>query len=131
MIFEKTKGDTQEPQPHLIPEMEKLEKRDIGMARTGTHKYNTRSSTKRVNHMTTFKNTPNMFKMDTVDTLKTNIGTDYIGSTDPPKCTIIEKPLENHINCETTGKLIWYRDLVKMDGPVWTNSMGNKLGHLS
>ena len=48
------------------------------MARTGKHKYNTRSSTKRVNHVTTFKNTPNMFKMDVIDALKTQIGTDYI-----------------------------------------------------
>ena len=38
------------------------------MTRTGTYKYNTTSSTKRVNHVTTFKNTSNMFKIDTADT---------------------------------------------------------------
>ena len=27
--------------------------------------------------------------------------------------------IANHINCETTGKILGYRDLVKMDTPVW------------
>ena len=41
------------------------------------------------------------------------------------------KPLANHNNCETTGGILWYRDLVKMGTLVWTNSMCNKLGCLS
>ena len=72
------------------------------MTRTGTHKYNTRSSTKRVKHVTTFKNTPNVFKMDAIDTFKTHIGTDYIARIDPKRDTITVEPLANNINCETT-----------------------------
>ena len=41
------------------------------------------------------------------------------------------EPLANKINCETTGKILGYRDLVKIDAPVWTNSMCNELGRLS
>ena len=69
--------------------------------------------------------------MDTVDTLKTNIGTDCIARTESPKYTITVKPLAKHINCETTEKILGYRYLVKMDAPVWTNSMCNGIGHLS
>ena len=67
----------------MIREVEKQEKSDIITTRTVTHKYNTRSSTKRVNYVTTFNNTSNMFKIDTTDTLKTHIGTDYISQADP------------------------------------------------
>ena len=94
--FEKLKADTQEPHPRG-----KQVKSDIGMARKVTQKYNTRS---RVNHVTTFKNTPKMFKMYTEDTSKTHIGTYYISQTDPKKDTITVEPLENHINYETTEK---------------------------
>ena len=90
---------------------------------TVTHKYNNISSAKRVNHVTTFKNTPNMFKIDTADILKTHIGTYYIARTYPKKYTITVEPLANHINCETNGEIIGYRYLVKMNAPVWTNSM--------
>ena len=55
---------TPEAQPHVIPEVGKLQKSDIIMEITGTHKYNTRSSTKRITHVKTLKNAPNMFKMD-------------------------------------------------------------------
>ena len=72
--------------------------------------------------MTTFNNTLKMFKIDTTDTLKTHIGTDYIAHTEPKKDTIIVEPLANHINYETTGKILVYRDLIKMDVPVWKNS---------
>ena len=41
------------------------------------------------------------------------------------------EPIENHINCETNGKIVGYIDLVKIDAPVWTNSMCNGCGHLS
>ena len=50
---------------------------------------------------------------------------------DPKKYTITVEPLENHINCKTTGKILGYRDLVNMDTPVWTNSMFNELVRLS
>ena len=59
------KADTLELYPHVIPEADKPTKRDIRVERTGTNKYNTRSSTKRVNYVTTFKNAPNMSKTDT------------------------------------------------------------------
>ena len=38
--------------------------------------------------------------------------------------------VSHHSSCETTGKILGYRDLVKMDAPVWTNSMFNELGRL-
>ena len=101
------------------------------MERTSTHKYNTRSSTKRVNHVTIFKTAPNMFKMDTEEKITTHIGTYYLARIDPKKDTITVEPLENHINCKTTGKILGHRDLVKMDIPVWTNSISNEIGHLS
>ena len=50
---------------------------------TGTQKYNTRSITKRVNHVTTFKNAPNMFKMDSAETIIKHKGTDYLARIDP------------------------------------------------
>ena len=74
------------------------------MAITVTHKYNTRSITKRVNHVTTFKNTPNMFEMETTDTLKTHIGKYYIARIETKKYAITVEPLANHVNCEITGK---------------------------
>ena len=95
MTFGKIKVDTSEPQPHVIPEVEKHGKSDIRMARKGTHKYNTRS---RVNHVTTFNHIPKMFKMYTTDTSKTHIGLDNIDHTDLPKLTIKVEPLSNRIN---------------------------------
>ena len=114
--------NTPEAQPHVIPEV-KTAKSDIRMERTGTHKYNTRSITKRVNHVTIFKSTPNMFKMNAEGTIKTQIGTDYLARINPKKDTMTVKPIEKHINCKDTGKILGYIDLVKMDALVWTNSM--------
>ena len=59
--------DKPEAQTRVIPEVEKTPKRDIREERTSTHKYNTRSSTKRVNHMRTFKNPPNMFQVEATE----------------------------------------------------------------
>ena len=39
--------------------------------------------------------------------------------------------ISNHVTCKTTGEILGYRDLVKMDAPVWTNSMCNKLVRIS
>ena len=41
------------------------------------------------------------------------------------------EPVAHHITCETNIKILGYRDIVKMDLPVWKNSMCNKLGRLS
>ena len=41
------------------------------------------------------------------------------------------EPMANHIHCETTGKILGYRDPVKKDAPVWKKSMCNELGRLS
>ena len=111
MRFGKIKADTPVPLPHAIPEEKKRENSDIRRARIGTHKYNTKS---RVNHVTTFKNSPKIFKIDVTDTSKSHIGSDYISHTDPKKM----EPLEHHIHCETAGKIIGYRDSVNMDAPV-------------
>ena len=40
------------------------------------------------------------------------------------------EPVAHQITCETTGKILEYRDLVKMDAPVWKNSMCNELGRM-
>ena len=122
------KATTPVPLPRVIPKGKKQEKSDIRRARKVTHKYNTRF---RVNHVTTFKNTPQMFKKDMTDTSTTHIGSDYIDKIDTKKYTITVEPVAHHITCETTGKILGYRDLVKMDAPVWKNSMCNELGSLS
>ena len=57
--FEKIKADTPVTLSHVITEGKQNKKIDIRRTRKGTHKYNTRS---RVNHVTTFKNAPQMFK---------------------------------------------------------------------
>ena len=62
--------DTPDAQPHVIPEVGETPKSDIRMEIAGTHKYNNRSSTKRVNHVTTFKNAPKMFQEDTKEKIK-------------------------------------------------------------
>ena len=41
------------------------------------------------------------------------------------------EPVAHHITCETTGKILGYRDLVKRDPPVRENSMCRKIGRLS
>ena len=73
---------TPEAQPHVIPEVGKPQINDIRMDRNGPHKYNTSSSTNRVNHVTTFKTAPNMFKMDAAEKITTHIGTDYFSCID-------------------------------------------------
>ena len=72
-----------------------------------------------------------MFKKDMTDTSTIHIGSNYIAKTYPQRYTITVEPVAHNITCETTGKILGYRDLVKMDPPVWTNSMCNKLGRLS
>ena len=85
----------------------------------------------RVNHVTTLKNSSKMFKMDVTDTEKSHIGSDYIAHTDPKIYIITVEPLAYHIHCKTTGKILGYRDSVKMDAPVWNIYICNKLGCLS
>ena len=41
------------------------------------------------------------------------------------------EPVVHRITCETIGKILGYRGLVKMDPPVWTNSMCKKLVRMS
>ena len=64
MKIGKIKADTPEDQTHVTPEVEITPKSDIRLEITSKHKYNTRSSTKIVNHVTTFKNAPKMFPME-------------------------------------------------------------------
>ena len=59
--------------------------------------------------------------MDAAETISTHIGTDYLDHTEPKTDTITVEPLANHINCKITGKILGYRDLVKMDALLWTN----------
>ena len=62
-----------------------------------------------------------MFKTDAAEKITTHKGIDYLAHKDPKKHTITLEPIENHINCKTTGKILGYRELVKMDSTVWTN----------
>ena len=82
MRLGRIKADTPVPLPHVTQEKKQQEKSVIRRARKGTNKYNTRS---KVNRVTTFKNTPQMFKKDTTDTSTTHIGSYYISETDPKK----------------------------------------------
>ena len=62
MKIEEIKAGKLETQPHVIPEVEETPKGDIIVERTSTHKYNTRSITKRVNHVKTSKIHPKYLK---------------------------------------------------------------------
>ena len=55
------KADTPKVQPHEIQEVGKTPKGGIRVEITTKHKYNIISSTKRFNHMTTFKFAPKLF----------------------------------------------------------------------
>ena len=72
MIFGKIKMDTSVQLPHVITEERKQGKIDIIRAIKGTHKYNTRSSTNRVEHVTTFKIIPNIFKIHAEEKISTH-----------------------------------------------------------
>ena len=72
-----------------------------------------------------------MFKKYMTDTSKTHIVSYFISHLDPKKDSITVELVAHHIICETTGKILRYRDLVKMDAPVWTNSTCSELGRLS
>ena len=72
----------------MIPEVEETPKNYNTVGKISTHKYNSRSRTKRANHVKTFRNTPKMFKMEATKIIKTHIGTDYFASIKPPKKTI-------------------------------------------
>ena len=89
--------------------------------KNGPHNYNTKSSTKIANHVKTFKTAPNMLKTNAEEIITTHKGTDYLTRIDPKIYTITVEQIANHINCETTGKILGYRDLFKVDAPVWTN----------
>ena len=56
------KEDTSETQPHDIPKVKQTPKTDTRLDINSIHKYNNISRTKRVNHVTTFKNAPFFFQ---------------------------------------------------------------------
>ena len=103
MRIEEKGGFTRSATP-CDPESGKTAEIDSIMERNGPHKYNTRSSTKRVSHMTTFKTTPNMFKMDAAEKITAHKDTDYLSHIDRKKYTITVEPIANHFNNKTTGK---------------------------
>ena len=88
MIIEEKSGCTRSPTP-CDPKNGKITKIDISIERNGSHKYNTRSITKKVNHVTIFKTAPNMFKTDAAGKITTHKGTDYLAHTEPKKYIII------------------------------------------
>ena len=61
------KADTPEAQPHVIPEIEETPKSVIIVGGGSTHHYETRSSNKIFNYMTTFNNAPKMFPLEATE----------------------------------------------------------------
>ena len=90
--------DTPVPLPHVNPEGKQQENSFIRRERKCTYKYNARS---RVNHVTTFKNRPQMFKKYMIDTSTTHIGSDYTNKTYLNIYTITVEPVAQQITCET------------------------------
>ena len=82
----------------MIPEVGKTQRNETRIDRNGSHKYTTRSSTKRFNHVTTFKTAPNMFKMNAAEKMTTHVGTYYLSHIDTRKYIITVEPMANHIN---------------------------------
>ena len=80
--------------------------------------------------MTTFKNAPYFLATETTEKIP-HRGSDYNACIDPKIDTITVKLTENRIHCDTTRNVLGYRDLVKMDEPVWTITICNELDHLS
>ena len=76
MKMRKIKADIPESQPHVIPKVEKISKSYLIVERTRTHKYNTRSSTNRINYVKTFKNAPKMFPLAATEKINMSIGTE-------------------------------------------------------
>ena len=106
MRIGKIKADTTEPQHLVIIEVQKQPKSDIIEEITGTHKYNTGSSTKRENYVSTLKNAPIMFKMNAAEKYKhTHAQTTLLVQT-PKQVTSTVKHIENYINCKTTGEIL-------------------------
>ena len=64
MKIDTIKESTPESQPHVVPKVVIITKDCTRMDIPRAHKYNTRSTTKRVNHVTKFKNAPNFFPME-------------------------------------------------------------------
>ena len=89
------------------------------------HKYNTGLITQIIHHVTTFKNAPAVFTMGPTKKIKLYRGSDYYVCMDTKKYAIAVEPTAKHIHCETTGKILGYRDLVKMYEPVLKKSMCN------
>ena len=89
MKIGKIKADTTEEQTHVIPEVEKTSKCEIRVEITSTHKYNTRSRTKKANHTTTFKNAHKMFQVNVMEKIIIHLGTNYFTCIEPQK-------LKNH-----------------------------------
>ena len=65
--------------------------------------------------------------MDAEGKIRTHIGTHYLSCIDSRKYTITVRPLANHINYKTTWKIFGYRDMVKIDAPVWKNQCETNL----
>ena len=59
-----------------------------------------------------------MFQEDATEKIQIRIGIDYFDRIYPKEGKISVKQMANHINCKTTGKILGYRDLVKIDEPV-------------
>ena len=90
----------------MTPKKKQQENSVIRRTRKGTHKYNNRS---KVNLVTTFNNTTQIFKKNMTGTSTKNIGSYYISKIDPKKDTITVESVARHINNGTTGKILGYR----------------------
>ena len=87
------KADTPKSQPHDILEVGKTTKSVIRVEITSTYKYNTRSSTKRVNHVTNFKNAPKMFPLEATEKIRLHIVSGYHACMEPQKERTTVEPI--------------------------------------
>ena len=118
----KYKKPTPIQQPNVISEKNyKLPYSRTPVKIPSTHRYNTLSRTHQVNHINKFNNkltftawrgqkikfSPNGKTMTDMQTPKL-------------KKTTVE-PTVKSVHCETTGKVLGYKEKIKIDAPVWKN----------
>ena len=73
---------------HVIPEEWEITYTGSREEITTTNKYNTRTINQKVHHVTTFKNTPTVFPIESKTKTKLHRGTDYYIHIDPKKYAI-------------------------------------------
>ena len=84
-----------------------------------------------MNHVNEFSNKPTVFPTEVTKENTVHQWEDHNILLDPNTDTIELELTDNHIHCETTGRLLGYWDTIKNYAPVWDKSMSNELVRLS